>query len=92
MPVFWFMLKLLVLLYCTVWVRATLPRLRYDQLMDVGWKDLIEIAFLWIMVSGVVVIARDGGLEPLDRRARGRDRRRLSSTGSSTRRCRSATS
>jgi NADH-quinone oxidoreductase subunit H len=59
MPVFWFMLKLLVLLYCTVWVRATLPRLRYDQLMDVGWKYLIEIAFLWIMVSGLVVIARE---------------------------------
>jgi len=59
MPVFWFMLKLIALLYCTVWVRATLPRLRYDQLMDVGWKYLIEIAFLWIMVSGVVVIARE---------------------------------
>lgn len=61
MPVFWFMFKLIILLYCTVWVRATLPRLRYDQLMDVGWKYLIEIAFLWIMVSGVVVIAREEG-------------------------------
>ncbi len=59
MPVFWFMLKLLVLLYCTVWLRATLPRLRYDQLMDLGWKYMIEIAFLWIMVSGLVVIARE---------------------------------
>ncbi len=59
MPVFWFMSKLIVLLYCTVWLRATLPRLRYDQLMDLGWKYLIEIAFLWIMVSGVVVIARE---------------------------------
>jgi NADH-quinone oxidoreductase subunit H len=59
MPVFWFMLKLLVLLYGTVWIRATLPRLRYDQLMDLGWKFLIEIAFLWIMVSGLVVIARE---------------------------------
>jgi len=59
MPVFWFMAKLLLLLFCTVWLRATLPRLRYDQLMDVGWKFLIEIAFLWIMVSAVIVIARD---------------------------------
>jgi NADH-quinone oxidoreductase subunit H len=58
MPVFWFMLKLLVLLFCTVWVRASLPRLRYDRLMDLGWKVLIEVAFLWIMVSGVIVIAR----------------------------------
>jgi len=56
MPVFWFMLKLLVLLYGTVLIRATLPRLRYDQLMDLGWKYMIEIAFLWLMVSGVVVI------------------------------------
>jgi NADH-quinone oxidoreductase subunit H len=61
MPVFWFMLKLLVLLYGTVLIRATLPRMRYDQLMDLGWKYLIEVAFLWIMVSAVVVIGRQEG-------------------------------
>jgi len=61
MPVFWFMLKLLVLLYATVWVRASLPRLRYDQLMDLGWKVLIEAAFLWAMVTGVIVVTRDEG-------------------------------
>ncbi len=61
MPVFWFMLKLLLLLYGTVWIRATLPRLRYDQLMDLGWKYMIEVAFLWIMVSGLVVIGRQEG-------------------------------
>jgi NADH-quinone oxidoreductase subunit H len=61
MPVFWFMLKLLVLLYGTVLIRATLPRMRYDQLMDLGWKYMIEIAFLWLMVSGVVVIGRQEG-------------------------------
>jgi NADH-quinone oxidoreductase subunit H len=61
MPVFWFMAKLLVLLYGTVWIRATLPRLRYDQLMDLGWKYMIEIAFLWLMVSGLVVIGREEG-------------------------------
>jgi NADH-quinone oxidoreductase subunit H len=59
MPVFWFMAKLLALLFCTVWIRASLPRLRYDQLMDVGWKVLIEVAFLWIMVSGLIVIGRE---------------------------------
>jgi NADH-quinone oxidoreductase subunit H len=59
MPVFWFMAKLLLLLFGTVWIRASLPRLRYDQLMDLGWKVLIEVAFLWIMVSGVIVIARE---------------------------------
>jgi NADH-quinone oxidoreductase subunit H len=61
MPTFWFMVKLLALLYGTVWIRATLPRLRYDQLMDLGWKYLIEIAFLWLLVSGLVVIAREEG-------------------------------
>jgi NADH-quinone oxidoreductase subunit H len=61
MPVFWFMLKLLVLLYGTVWVRASLPRLRYDQLMDLGWKWLIELAFLAVMVTAVVLVARDEG-------------------------------
>jgi NADH-quinone oxidoreductase subunit H len=59
MPVFWFMLKLLVLLYGTVWIRASVPRLRYDQLMDLGWKWLIELAFLSVMVTAVVLVARD---------------------------------
>jgi NADH-quinone oxidoreductase subunit H len=35
--------------------------LRYDQLMGLGWKFLIEIAFLWVMVSGVVVVGKDQG-------------------------------
>ena len=59
MPIFWFLAKLLVLLFGTVWLRASLPRLRYDQLMGLGWKVLIEVAFLWIMVSGVIVIGRE---------------------------------
>jgi len=61
MPVFWFTFKLLVLLYATVWVRATLPRLRYDQLMSFGWKYLIELAFVWAMITGVVVVGADQG-------------------------------
>jgi NADH-quinone oxidoreductase subunit H len=61
MPIFWFLLKLLVLLYATVWVRASLPRLRYDQLMDIGWKVLIEAAFLWAMVTGLIVVGRHEG-------------------------------
>jgi NADH-quinone oxidoreductase subunit H len=61
MPVFWFTIKLLVLLYATVWVRATLPRLRYDQLMALGWKYLIELAFVWAMISAVVVVGANEG-------------------------------
>ena len=60
-PVLWFMLKLWAVLYGTVWIRASLPRLRYDLLMDLGWKVLIEAAFLWAMVTGVIVVARDRG-------------------------------
>jgi NADH-quinone oxidoreductase subunit H len=61
MPVFWFMLKVILLLFGTVWLRASLPRLRYDQLMSLGWKYLIEAAFLWVMVSAVVVIGKEEG-------------------------------
>ena len=66
MPVFWFMLKLVVLLYGTVWVRASLPRLRYDQLMDFGWKFLIEAAFLWAMFSAVIVVTTHEGASTFD--------------------------
>jgi NADH-quinone oxidoreductase subunit H len=61
MPVFWFLLKVILLLFGTVWLRASLPRLRYDQLMALGWKVLIEVAFIWVMISGVVIIAKEEG-------------------------------
>jgi NADH-quinone oxidoreductase subunit H len=61
MPVFWFTTKVIVLLFFTVWLRATLPRLRYDQLMSLGWKFLIEFAFIWVMITGVVVVAKEEG-------------------------------
>jgi len=59
--VFWFLLKLWIVLYATVWVRASLPRLRYDRLMELSWKFLIEAAFLWAMVTGVIEVGRDQG-------------------------------
>ena len=58
-PVFWFMTKLLLMLFGTVWIRASVPRLRYDQLMNFGWKYLIELAFLWLMVTAVIRVADD---------------------------------
>lgn len=59
MPMFWFLVKVLALLFGTVWLRASLPRLRYDQLMAVGWKYLIEIAILWVVAASAIAVARD---------------------------------
>src|SRR6476619_7307296 len=52
----WFFLKLLVFLYVYVWFRATLPRLRYDQLMNLGWKVMIPIALGWFMLLSLLRI------------------------------------
>ncbi|MFV1990080.1 MAG: NADH-quinone oxidoreductase subunit NuoH [Acidimicrobiales bacterium] len=50
----WFIAKVLVFLFCFVWFRATLPRIRYDQLMDLGWKVLIPAALGWLMVVALI--------------------------------------
>ena len=61
MPIFWFTVKVLALLFATVWLRASLPRMRYDRLMALGWKYLIEIAILWVLVSTALLVGRDEG-------------------------------
>jgi len=51
----WFMLKLAVLLFFFIWVRWTYPRLRYDQLMNLGWKVLLPLTLANIVVTGIVM-------------------------------------
>ncbi|MFN2488650.1 MAG: NADH-quinone oxidoreductase subunit H, partial [Actinomycetota bacterium] len=53
-PIVWFLAKTTLFVYLFVWLRATLPRLRYDRLMWLGWKRLIPAALLWIMFVAVV--------------------------------------
>ncbi len=53
----WFIGKLLLLLFLFIWMRTTLPRLRYDQLMRFGWKILLPVAILNAIVTAIVVVA-----------------------------------
>jgi NADH-quinone oxidoreductase subunit H len=53
----WFLIKLFIALFLFIWIRATLPRLRYDQLMRFGWKILLPVATLNALVTAIVVVA-----------------------------------
>ncbi len=55
-PIIWFLLKVLIVPFVMIWIRATLPRLRYDQLMNLGWKLLVPVGLLNILVTGGVML------------------------------------
>jgi NADH-quinone oxidoreductase subunit H len=55
----WFFAKTMVFLWALVWVRATLPRFRYDQLMDLGWKILIPLALAWFLLLAGLQVGND---------------------------------
>jgi NADH-quinone oxidoreductase subunit H len=56
-PLLWFVIKVLAVAFFLIWVRATLPRLRYDQLMHLGWKLLLPLSVLNVILTGAVLAA-----------------------------------
>ena len=57
-PVVWFLIKVFAFLFLYIWLRATLPRFRYDQLMCFGWKVLLPLSLANVLVTGAVVVWR----------------------------------
>ncbi|HEX4830754.1 MAG TPA: NADH-quinone oxidoreductase subunit NuoH [Trebonia sp.] len=60
-PVLWFVIKVFILLFGYVWLRGTLPRTRYDQLMALGWKILIPLSIVWILLIATIRAWKNDG-------------------------------
>jgi NADH-quinone oxidoreductase subunit H len=60
-PMIWFVIKVVLCIFVFVWLRGTLPRLRYDQFMHLGWKVLIPINLVWILAVTSIHVLRDRG-------------------------------
>ncbi|HWB72323.1 MAG TPA: NADH-quinone oxidoreductase subunit NuoH [Egibacteraceae bacterium] len=56
LPTVYFLLKTFVFVFVFVWLRGTLPRLRYDRLMDLGWKVMLPLGMVWALLTGVSVV------------------------------------
>ncbi len=63
-PVLWFLIKVFILLFAYVWLRGTLPRTRYDQLMALGWKILIPLSIVWILLIATIRAWRNDSHSP----------------------------
>jgi NADH-quinone oxidoreductase subunit H len=63
-PVLWFLIKVFILLFGYVWLRGTLPRTRYDQLMALGWKILIPLSIVWILLIATIRAWRNDSHSP----------------------------
>jgi NADH-quinone oxidoreductase subunit H len=51
----WFVAKVALFIFIFLWLRATFPRYRYDQIMRLGWKVFIPITIVWIVVTGIMI-------------------------------------
>jgi NADH-quinone oxidoreductase subunit H len=60
-PMIWFLAKLMVFVFVFIWLRGTLPRLRYDQFMSFGWKVLIPTSVIWLLVVATFRQLRNAG-------------------------------
>ncbi len=60
-PVLWFLIKVGILLFCFIWLRGSLPRIRYDQLMAFGWKVLIPASLAWTLLIATLRVYRQHG-------------------------------
>ena len=64
-PLLWFFAKMFMLLFGFIWLRGTLPRMRYDQFMKLGWKVLVPASLVWlVLVAGIRAIRNDGNVTP----------------------------
>ena len=71
LPIGYFLGKCLIFIFIFIWLRATLPRMRYDRLMDLGWKVMLPLGIVWVFLTGFAVVIRtyardtDGALSVL---------------------------